>query len=33
MDGKLSKDAFKDLTVTNIMEMVVDEQFPIVIQQ
>ena len=33
MDGKLSKDAFKDLTVTNIMEMVVDEQFPIVMQK
>ena len=32
MDGKLSKDAFKDLTVTNIMEMVVDEQFPVVMQ-
>lgn len=33
MDGKLSKDTFKDLTVTNIMEMVVDEQFPIVMQK
>ena len=32
MDGKLSKDAFKDLNVTNIMEMVVDEQFPVVMQ-
>lgn len=32
MDGKLSKDALKDLNVTNVMEMVVDEQFPVVMQ-
>ena len=32
MDGKLSQDPFKDLNVTNIMEMVVDEQFPVVMQ-
>ena len=32
MAGKLTSDMLKDLTVTNVMEMVVDEQFPIVMQ-
>ena len=33
MAGKLTSDMLKDLTVTNVMEMVVDEQFPIVMQK
>ena len=33
MAEKFNKDALKELTVTNIMELVVDEQFPVVMQK
>ena len=33
MAEKFNTDALKELTVTNIMELVVDEQFPVVMQK
>lgn len=33
MAEKFNKDALKELTVINIMELVVDEQFPVVMQK
>lgn len=33
MSTKLTSDVLKQLTVTNVIEMVVDEQFPVVMQK
>lgn len=33
MEPKLSKEQFKDLPVTNIMETLIEDQFPVVMQK